>query len=906
MRRHICAISLSLVALHAPGNSQAQAEGNRIFRVSPTGDDAWSGRLAAPNAQRTDGPVRTLPRAQVIVRAALRQMAESGRRTTIEVNIAPGGYRLFEPLVFTPADSGEAGFPVVYTAERPGTAVITGGVELELIQAAGGSGPAVFKSPADDQLAMAGGTQLFVNGDRATLTRFPNTGSYWFVQQAASLVGEPASERGREAFVPSKEAKIWIDALSEGDRKRAIVQVMQSWSSGRHRFSEFSAPTNAVRLTPRARWPFLEFGVNQRYFIENTERSFDKPGEWLWDSKSVRYIPLPSQRHGPMSAVMPMIETLMVLKGEVASKRWVHDLEFRGLSFKHTRLLTPKNGDFDNQAGISIGAAIMVDGAHRIAFDRCDIAQVGGYGIWLRESVRDSGITRTVMRDLGGGGIKIGMPMQPLTDTAPTGRNLISANSVRDTGKVIPGAVGIWLGQTFDNQVIGNLVANTTYSGISVGWKWGQGTATSGRNRISKNLLLNIGMGQLSDLGAIYTLGESPGTTITENVVQEVRAYTGYGAGAWGIYNDEGSSGLRIENNIVMGTTSGGYHLHFGRDNTIAANVFAWGDETELRLPSSGVGEMRLHFNDNLLLPSASSAITAPVAALAANVTFDGNILGSVAVRAGAAPALNTVKPSICGAGCRPGKAAITLAADVRKSSLISTEPEKTQWFASVIASAGPVDLPAAQLPLTAKLEHAQLSPPLPLTIDIANTAIGSQPLGLLLTGGIAGGKISVEAVQTSPSGRCLRFNDTSNSMRPWEPFASARLNHNSGKTRVRFTLLIDQRSDFVHEWRDDAKPYRSGPLLRVSIKGVEAGGKIIAKVAPGQWVDIVVEANLDDATRRWQVDVAGAAGDGHSDGLLPVTAGWSSLKWLGFISAADVETSACIGLIEVTHQAKQ
>lgn len=906
MRRHIWAISHLLVALHAPGNSQPQAEGNRIIRVSPTGDDAWSGRLAAPNAQRTDGPVRTLPRAQVIVRDALRQMAESGRRTTIAVSIAPGNYRLFEPLVFTPADSGEAGFPVVYTAERSGTAVITGGVELDLMQAAGKSGPAVFKSPADDRLAIAGGTQLFVNGDRATLTRFPNAGSYWFVQQAASLVGEPASERGRAAFVPSKEAKIWIDSLSEIDRKRAIVQVMQSWSSGRHRFSEFAAPTNAVSLTPRARWSFLEFGLNQRYFIENTERSFDKPGEWLWDSKSVRYIPLASQRHGPITAVMPMIETLMVIKGEVANKRLVHDLEFRGLAFKHTRLLTPKDGDFDNQAGIAIDAAVMVDGAHRIAFDRCDIAQVGGYGIWLRESVRDSSITRTNMRDLGGGGIKIGLPMQPLTDTAATGRNLISANIVRDTGKVIPGSVGIWLGQTFDNQVIGNLVANTTYTGISIGWKWGQGPATSGRNQISKNLLLNIGMGQLGDLGAIYTLGESPGTTITENVVQEVRAYPGYGAGAWGIYNDEGSSGLLIKNNIVMGTSSGGYHLHYGRDNKVDSNVFAWGDETEVRLPSSGIGEMRLQFNDNLLLASAASAITAPVTALAANVTFEGNIFGSVAVDAGESRALNAVKPDICGPGCRPGKADIRLAADVRKSSLTSTEPQKTQWFASVIANAGPVDLPAAQLPLIAKPEQAQFSPPLALNIDIANTAIGSQPLGLSMTGGIAGGKISVEAVQTSPTGRCLRFNDTPNPIRPWEPFASARLNHTSGKTRVHFTLLIDQRSDFVHEWRDDAKPYQSGPLLRVSIKGVEAGGKIIAKVTPGQWVDIVVEANLDDATRRWQVDVSGAAGNGRSEGLLPVTAGWSSLKWLGFISAADVETSACIGLIEVTHQAKQ
>ena len=30
------------------------------FHVSPEGDDAWSGRLAAPNADHSDGPLRTL------------------------------------------------------------------------------------------------------------------------------------------------------------------------------------------------------------------------------------------------------------------------------------------------------------------------------------------------------------------------------------------------------------------------------------------------------------------------------------------------------------------------------------------------------------------------------------------------------------------------------------------------------------------------------------------------------------------------------------------------------------------------------------------------------------------------------------------------------------------------------
>ena len=33
------------------------------FYVAPNGNDAWSGRLAAPNADKTDGPFATLERA---------------------------------------------------------------------------------------------------------------------------------------------------------------------------------------------------------------------------------------------------------------------------------------------------------------------------------------------------------------------------------------------------------------------------------------------------------------------------------------------------------------------------------------------------------------------------------------------------------------------------------------------------------------------------------------------------------------------------------------------------------------------------------------------------------------------------------------------------------------------------
>ena len=73
---------------------------------------------------------------------------------------------------------------------------------------------------------------------------------------------------------------------------------------------------------------------------------------------------------------------------------------------------------------------------------------------------------------------------------------------------------------------------------------------SGGRNRIIANALLNIGNGELADLGGSHILGPAPGTVGADNLISEVRRYRELGAGAWGIYNDEGSSDLRVENTM--------------------------------------------------------------------------------------------------------------------------------------------------------------------------------------------------------------------------------------------------------------------------------------------------------------------------------------------------------------------
>ncbi|MBU0608224.1 MAG: right-handed parallel beta-helix repeat-containing protein, partial [Armatimonadetes bacterium] len=69
--------------------------------VSPQGNDAWSGGLAAPNAAGTDGPFASLTRA----RDEVRKLRGAGPAT---VQVRGGIYPLAATLSLTAEDSGTA------------------------------------------------------------------------------------------------------------------------------------------------------------------------------------------------------------------------------------------------------------------------------------------------------------------------------------------------------------------------------------------------------------------------------------------------------------------------------------------------------------------------------------------------------------------------------------------------------------------------------------------------------------------------------------------------------------------------------------------------------------------------------------------------------------------------------
>ena len=521
------------------------------FYVATNGNDSWSGTLAVPNTNKTDGPFATIEKAKDAVRKLKSEVFkpkkdpvetrwigsphELGKGKDIVVLIRDGYYSLEKPLVFYPEDGGErveTNLPTgafeyhklrdhyvtyaAYPGEKP---IISAGKQITNWKK---SDHIWSTKVSDHQVKM-----LLANGKLQILARTPNTG-YFTPPSVSKNTGELPFKKG--------DLKNWKDM--EDNR----VTMLLRWHSGKNSFSKideknhiayFKKPEEGVVIVP------------PRYYVENIKALLDAPGEWFFDKKNneLSYIPEEENRDPDQLKIFSsQLDQLVSIQGEKGKP--VRNLRLYGLTF---------------EGALSGNNAITLTYAHAFELANSEIRSCQGAGIRLNKGCYQTRIFENRFEKIENRVIIVEGENKPEGAEDILRETTISYNQIYDCG-----GVNIYAVNSLYTTISHNYITKTRgrYA-IDVGQWRNLEEAIDGNYLVEYNHLADV-QKDADDSGAIKTTGLTFNSVVRRNLIHDVNA--GFFNDNVAFWFDNMSSQWISEENIY-------YNLEQGEMKLCAANL---------------------------------------------------------------------------------------------------------------------------------------------------------------------------------------------------------------------------------------------------------------------------------------------------------------------------------------------
>jgi hypothetical protein len=338
------------------------------------------------------------PDAPLSLAAAQQAARKLAGREPVTVHVAPGIYYLPEALVFTAADSGTGSAPVIYQANAGGQAVLSGGQRMELEWQLHKQG--IYRARVPAGLTF---DQLWVNGERQPMARFPNAeaGPGLNVFDTWQLDERAKADPARDPLAPERVAA-WAEPA--GGYFHALHPYL--WGGVHWRITG-KKPDGSLAMeggTQNNRGS----GIHRRYrMVENIFEELDAPGEWHHDSSSgwLYYFPRPGADLSKATIEVVRLRHLIELRG--SQEQPVANLHFRGFTFRHTArtFMETKEPLLRSDWTIYRGGAVFINGAEDCSLSDCAFDQVGGNTIFVSGYNRRISIRGCLIQNSGANGI---------------------------------------------------------------------------------------------------------------------------------------------------------------------------------------------------------------------------------------------------------------------------------------------------------------------------------------------------------------------------------------------------------------------------------------------------------------------------------------------------------------------